>query len=105
MPPPKFVTAIQTIYTDNVCVLKIKKIPQTVGVRQGNNMAPVLFLFLMTTFAETLEIVWREQAIPILQVMPTSNDNMIKGKICSHIPCNVHVKDTHCLRDPPMPLR
>ena len=23
--PPKFVTAIQTIYTDNVCVLKIKK--------------------------------------------------------------------------------
>ena len=49
-------------------------------------MAPVLFLFLMTAFAETLEIVWREQAIPILRVMTTSNDNMIKGKICSHTP-------------------
>jgi hypothetical protein len=88
--PPKFVTAIRTIYTDNVCVLKIEKetveIPQTVGVRQGDNMAPVLFLFLMTAFAETLEIVWREQAIPILRVMTTSNDNMIKGKICSHTP-------------------
>ena len=88
--PPKFVTAIQTIYSDNVCVLKIEKekveIPQTVGVRQGDNMAPVLFLFLMTAFAETLEIVWREQAIPILRVMTTSNDNMIKGKICSHTP-------------------
>jgi hypothetical protein len=46
--PPKFVTAIQTIYTDKVCILKIKKetveIPQTVGVCQGDNMAPVLFL-------------------------------------------------------------
>ena len=56
--PPKFVTAIQTIYTDNVCALKIEKetieILQTVGVCQGDNMAPVLFLFLMTTFAESL---------------------------------------------------
>jgi hypothetical protein len=88
--PPKFDTAIQTIYTDNICILKIKKetvkIPQTVGVRQGNNMAPVLFLFLMTAFAETLEIVWQEQVIPILRVMTTSNDNIIKGIICSHTP-------------------
>ncbi len=59
--PPKFVTAIQTIYTDNICVLKIEKeiveIPQSVRVRQGDNMAPVLFLFFMTAFAESLEIV------------------------------------------------
>ena len=40
----------------------------------------------MTAFAETLEIVWREQAIPILKVMTTSDNNMIKGKICSHTP-------------------
>jgi hypothetical protein len=49
-------------------------------------MAPVLFLFLMTAFAKTLETVWREQAIPILRVMTASNDNIIKGKICSHTP-------------------
>ena len=49
-------------------------------------MAPVLFLFLMTAFAKTLEIVWREQAIPILRVMTTSDYNMIKCKICSHTP-------------------
>ena len=59
--PLKFVAAIKTIYTDNICVLKIKKekaeIPQSVRVRQGDNMAPVLFLFLMTAFAKTLEIV------------------------------------------------
>ena len=90
VPPPKFVTAIQTIYTNNVCVLKIKKetveIPQTVGVRQGDNMSPALFLFLMTAFAETLKIVWREQAIPILKVMTASDNNLINGKICTHTP-------------------
>jgi hypothetical protein len=47
-------------------------------------MAPVLFLFLMTAFAETLEIVWREQEIPILSIIMASNDNLINGKICSH---------------------
>ena len=68
--PPKFVAAVQAIYTDNICVLTIKKesveIPQTVGVCQGDNMAPVLFLFPMTAFVKTLETVWREQNIPIL---------------------------------------
>ncbi len=53
--PPKLVATIQTIHTNNICVLKIEKeiveIPQSVGVRQGDNMAPVLFLFLMTAFA------------------------------------------------------
>jgi hypothetical protein len=32
---------------------------QEVGIRQGDNMAPVLFLFLMTAFAETLEMEWQ----------------------------------------------
>ncbi len=87
-PHQKFVAAIQTIYTDNICVLKIEKeiveIPQSVGIRQGDIMAPVLFLFLMTAFAETLEIVWRQQEIPIVSVMTAKGDNMIDGKICSH---------------------
>ncbi len=86
--PPKFVAAIQMIYTDNICMLKIEKeifeIPQSVGIHQGDNMAPVLFLFLMMAFAETLEIVWRQQEIPIVSVMVAKGDNMINGKICSH---------------------
>ena len=88
--PPKFVTAIETIYKDNVAVLKIEnevvEIPQTVGVRQGDNMAPVLFLFLMTAFAETLELVWEQQGIPILNVMTTADDKLSEGRICSHTP-------------------
>jgi len=62
-PPPKFATAIEKIYHNNTCVLKIEnevaEIPQSVGVCQGDNMAPVLFLFLMTAFAQTLELEWR----------------------------------------------
>jgi hypothetical protein len=48
--PPKFVGAVQKIYSNNVVVLKIEKeteeFRQEVGVRQGDNMAPVLFLSL-----------------------------------------------------------
>jgi hypothetical protein len=47
------------MYTDLKVVLKIGKetreILQSVGVRQGDNMAPVLFLFLITAFAESLD--------------------------------------------------
>ena len=61
--PPKFVAAIKTMYTNLKVVLKIDKeireIMQSVGMRQGNNMAPVLFLFLMSAAAETLKIEWK----------------------------------------------
>jgi hypothetical protein len=35
---------------------EVVELTQSVGVRQGDNMAPVLFLFLMSAFAETLEL-------------------------------------------------
>ncbi len=58
--PPKFVAAIKTMYTNLKVFLKIDKkiweIMQSVGVRQGNNMSPILFLFLMSAAAETLKI-------------------------------------------------
>jgi hypothetical protein len=60
--PPQFVSAIECTYQDLTVVLKIEQevveLPQTVGVRQGNNMAPVLFLFLISAFAEALETEW-----------------------------------------------
>jgi hypothetical protein len=66
--PPKFTTAIVTIYRNNTCVLKIEnktaEIPQTMGVHQGDNMASILFLFLVTAFAKTLELEWRKLDIP-----------------------------------------
>jgi len=69
--PPHFVAAVAHIY-QNLIVLKIEKevveLPQTVGVRQGDNMAPVLFLFLVSAFAETLEVAWKEAGIDVCTV-------------------------------------
>jgi len=88
--PPKFATAIENIYCNNTCVLKIEneitEIHQTVRVWQGDNMAPVIILFLMTAFAKTLEIVWKDQDIPILSVTTAADEDLAEGKICSHTP-------------------
>ena len=49
-------------------------------------MAPVLFLFLMTAFANTLEIVWKQQNIPIVTVMTAADNHLADGQLCSHTP-------------------
>ncbi len=60
------------MYQNLVIVLKIEKevqeLPQSVGVRQGNNMAVVLFLFLMSAFAEILEVEWKNAGIEVCMV-------------------------------------
>jgi hypothetical protein len=57
--PPRLTKAIQQLYTSVNVTLQIGKekrlIPYTVGVQQGNSMAPIIFLFVMQAFAETLE--------------------------------------------------
>ena len=60
--PPKLCDAIERMYQDLIVVVKLereeKKTPQIVGVRQGDNLSPVLFLFMMLAFAEALEDEW-----------------------------------------------
>jgi hypothetical protein len=67
--PPQFVSAIKCIYQDLVVVLKIEKevveLTQSIGVRQGNNRAPILFLFLMPAYAETLKTEWKNAGIGV----------------------------------------
>lgn len=88
--PPQFVDAISRMYKDLVVVLKIEKsveeILQEVGVRQG--MAPVLFLFLMPAFAETLEEEWKRHEIEVVTVETASSVDLEAGKgvIKSHTP-------------------
>ncbi len=88
--PPKFIAAVQTMYTDNVVVLKIEKeieeFTQGVGVCQGDNMAPILFLFLMTAFAETLEIKWQKQNIKVCTAMMSGDEHISRGQLSSHTP-------------------
>ncbi len=88
--PPKFVAAIKTMYTNLKVVLKIDKeireIIQSVGVRQGNNMAPVLFLFLMSAAAETLKIEWKQAGIKVLTVAHSPNEDLATGCLRGHTP-------------------
>ncbi len=88
--PPKFVTAIKTMYKNLKVVLKIEKevkeITQSVGVRQGDNMAPVLFLFLMSAAAETLELAWKRAQIQVLTVGHAPDDEIHTGCVRGHTP-------------------
>ena len=60
--PPKLRSVIYRMYRDLKIVLNIGKVEakmgQTVGVRQGDCMAPFLFLFMVMSFSETLEKEW-----------------------------------------------
>ena len=70
--PPKLRSAISRMYQYLKVVLKIGKIKdkmsQTVGVRQGNCMVPVLFLFMVMAFSETLETEWIKADVKIINL-------------------------------------
>ena len=83
VPPPLFVSAVERMYQDLVAVLKIEKekqeFCQSVGVRQGDNMAPVLFLFLMSAFADTLESEWKNSGIEVCTVKSVIGTQLANG--------------------------
>ena len=39
------------------------EISQTIGIRQGDNLSPVLFLFLMSDFVEAFESEWTNKGM------------------------------------------
>ena len=63
--PKTLADAVRRMYTDMHVKLQVGKeehdIPYTVGVQQGDNMAPILFLFVMQAFSETLEDKWEKE--------------------------------------------
>ena len=65
--PPKLCSSIARLYQDLNVVLNIEKTKetmcQTLGVRQADCMAPVLFLFMVMDFSETLENNGQEQVL------------------------------------------
>ncbi len=40
----------------------------------------------MTAFAETLELKWKREKIKVVTAMIAANDEIQKGKLCSHTP-------------------
>jgi hypothetical protein len=60
--PAKMIATIKKMYTDVTITTKIGKVTEefksTSGVKQGDNLAPILFLFVIQAAVETMEKNW-----------------------------------------------
>ena len=76
------------MYQDLKVVLKIgkieEKISQTVGVRQGDYISPVLFLFMVMTFAKTLETEWIKADLKMINLWRHTDSPRDVGKLIGH---------------------
>ena len=92
--PPKLRSSITRMYQDLKVVLKIGKTKETmsqnVGVRQGDCMAPVLFLFMVMAFAETLEKEWTKSGLSMITLQQRSHSQQDTGKLTGHKVKNSH---------------
>ena len=59
-------------------------IPFEVLVKQGDSVAPVLFLFIMMAFAETIEKEWVRNDLKMIKFKRHSNSPQSSGRITSH---------------------
>ncbi len=59
------------------------EIDQEVGVRQGDNVLLVIFLFLMSPFVETLEKEWKQSGLPEATIKNVTNAS--KGQLTGHL--------------------
>ena len=55
-----------------------------VGVKQGDSMVPVLFMFLMMAFSETIEDKWTALGLNKAQFVCKDNSPISTGQLVSH---------------------
>ena len=81
------------MYQDLKVILKIGKIEdkmsQTVGEIQGDCMAPVLFLFMVMAFAETLETEWIKADLKMINLRQHTHSPRDVGKLTGHKKKNI----------------
>lgn len=74
--PQPLIDVIRRLYANSSLNFSLgmllREIPYSVGVQQGDNMAPVLFLFLIQAMSETLERRWDIEK-PQFRFLPTRN--------------------------------
>jgi hypothetical protein len=112
--PPKLCSSIRRLYNDLHITLKIGKestdIDQTVGVRQGDNLSPVVFLFVMTAFSEILDKKWQAAGLPRIETKHTPLDQLSTGQLTGHIKpskkegANTHITQALFLNDSGFPF-
>ena len=86
--PPFLIDIIKRLYKDLKIKFKLGKsmteILQTVGVRQGDNMAPVLFLFLMAAISQVIDQEFEQNSIEKIEFLRKSDDKYHEGQIFRH---------------------
>eukprot|EP00978_Attheya_sp_CCMP212_P020961 scaffold60711_cov65-Attheya_sp.AAC.8 len=79
------VKVIKNMYKDSAVLFKtgveMREIPYTVGVKQGDNMAPVLFIYLMNAFAKTMSIKWTFKKLDYTWFPESNNRNKRGGHL------------------------
>eukprot|EP00978_Attheya_sp_CCMP212_P004158 scaffold9027_cov61-Attheya_sp.AAC.6 len=87
--PDTLITVIEKMYTDAIVVFKTgtetREVPYKVGVKQGDNMAPVLFIYLMNAFAETLSEKWNFNKLEY-KWFPQSKNGNKRGRLTGQNP-------------------
>ena len=88
VPPPKLRSAITRMYQELKVVLKIGKtketLSHTVGVRQGDCMDSVLFLFLVMASPETFEKECTRAGLNMITLQQRSHLPQDIGKLTGH---------------------
>eukprot|EP00978_Attheya_sp_CCMP212_P037002 scaffold171651_cov63-Attheya_sp.AAC.2 len=69
----------------------MREILYEIGVKQGDNMAPVLFIYLMNAFAETLSEKWMFKKLEY-KWFPTSKNGNKRGRITGQSPKAIGTK-------------
>ena len=87
--PEKFTNAIERLYANLKVKIRIGKeeeeISQTVGVRQGDPLSPVIFLFIISAVSEVLRIEFEKEEIPsVLFKKVEDNELVTEGQLTSH---------------------
>jgi hypothetical protein len=87
--PENMVRVIEKMYKDSTVIFKTgqetREIPYEIGVKQGDNMAPVLFIYLMNAFAETLSKKWTFDKLEYKWFPKTKNGNR-NGRLTGQSP-------------------
>ena len=93
--PDSLISVIEKMYKDSIVSFKIgsesRDIKYGIGVKQGDNMAPVLFIYLMNAFAETLADKWKFDKLEF-RWFPETSSVKKKGRLTGQSPKTLGTK-------------